>query len=182
MQIDFDKLEPGRDTDALVAEVCEGYRRERIGKDADGNHGGTEVLVPPTIGDEFYKYLPLKGEVHLGYFAPEYSTKDGDAFELQGRLREQGFDFMLTHDPGYPVYADLGRFGDPRSMSGHGAAETRAMAICIAALKAFCSAQPAEPPPVREIELKLGGGACVRTNSDGTKEALHYRFGYEDKA
>ena len=82
---DYATMAAGRDMDALIAEKVFGWRRDSVGRDADGLHGGTEVLVPPEMGDDWWRALPLKGSVHLGHFTPRWSTDFVTAWTLVER-------------------------------------------------------------------------------------------------
>jgi hypothetical protein len=90
MSTDIAEMRAGRETDALVAEKFYGWRREKIGNDYDGKHGGAEVLVPPTITD-ITPHLPLRGEVPLSYFAPNYSKDNEHAITLINDMQARGF-------------------------------------------------------------------------------------------
>lgn len=63
----------GRRLDAWVAEYVMGFRRETVNPDGNGEHGGTDVLVPPGIDHSQFNYPP-KGRIALGYFVPRYSA------------------------------------------------------------------------------------------------------------
>jgi hypothetical protein len=92
------KITANRETDALIAEHVMGYRRVTIGPDANGKHGGTEVLIPPTISErESWDYLPKAGPVPIWYFAPLWSTQLLGAMNLWNKLAAQGWTCTLAH-------------------------------------------------------------------------------------
>lgn len=87
----------GRDLDTAIAEHVAGYRREIVGPDAGGEHGGGVVLVPPTIGGDWYTTLPLKGAVHPGWYARQWSEDLDEAlWLLDQRFPATRFDVTLT--------------------------------------------------------------------------------------
>lgn len=88
-------MEPGRELDALVAELVMDYRRETVPKDANGEHGGTEVRVPPNVDHDTWVYPP-RGPVPLWYFVPRYSTSRDDAWRIIGIVRGQQFSRRLS--------------------------------------------------------------------------------------
>lgn len=81
MSIDVAAL-TGRDLDTAVAEWVMGYRVETVGKDAKGEHGGSEVLVPPTLLDDWWTTLPLIGAVPRGWYARRWSTEVEESIDL----------------------------------------------------------------------------------------------------
>ncbi len=72
----------GRALDTAIAEFVCGYRREIVGPDASGEHGGGVVLVPPTMGDNWYNTLPLKGAVPPGWYAHRWHEDEEQALWL----------------------------------------------------------------------------------------------------
>lgn len=78
-------LPPGRELDALVAEKVMGYRREKAPPDANGENGGTDVLVPPDYEVASWAYPPLGG-IALTYFVPRFSTDLTAAWRIVNKL------------------------------------------------------------------------------------------------
>lgn len=87
----------GRDLDAAIAEFVCGYRREIVGPDASGVNGGGVVLVPPTMGSDWWSTLPLKGAVPPGWYARTWSEDLDEAlWLLDQRFPAIRFDAALT--------------------------------------------------------------------------------------
>lgn len=56
--------------------VALGWEERLVGPDAKGEHGGTKVLVPPTISDhDFIEMLPRIGAVSYTWFCHDWPTK-----------------------------------------------------------------------------------------------------------
>lgn len=87
----------GRALDAAIAEFVCGYRREVVGPDASGEHGGGIVLVPPTMGEDWWATLPLKGAIPPGWYAHRWHEDDEQALWLLGqRFPVIGHDVTLA--------------------------------------------------------------------------------------
>lgn len=141
-------LPPGRELDALIAEKVMGWRREKVPRDARGESGGSDMLVPPFFYQTAYDLPPL-GQIHLTYFVPRYSTE----FEVARRA-------LLDKLPDRWLTAFDGRWHIRETLcvthqgeSGEATYETRplasgetlAHAICLAALKIVEANQTALP-------------------------------------
>ena len=136
-------LNPGRDTDGVIAERVLGYHREIVPKDGKGENGGNEYLVPPGLSKDYV--LPPKGPIHFAFHAPQVSTKEDFGFYGAGWLwvsvlAPRGWQCSLVHKPFEKEPDDRWVFHGVRmdrtqkiwSFSAH--AETIAMAICRGAL------------------------------------------------
>lgn len=138
----------GREMDALIAERIFGFRREAAPKDYDGEHGGNEVLVPPTATlAELEPILPRKGPIPFDYLVGErYSTDIAAAWQVVERLQPDvwvklhvGRSFREDFVPIVDCY--IGHYGSPDAHvveRGIGAP----LAICRAALRAAEARQP----------------------------------------
>ncbi len=129
-------LPPGRELDALVAEKVMGYRREKTPPDAQGENGGTDVLVPAVIDHPPYTYPPL-GPIGLAYFVPRYSTDLEAAGLVSANLPKR---WLAAYDGRWHVRETLsvthhGESGEATYTTRPlGSGETLAHAICLAAL------------------------------------------------
>ena len=130
-------LTAGRDTDAIVAEVVFLYRRETIGPDYYGEHGGTEVLVSPRVTlRDIAEYLPRSGPVPLGFFARRWSTDRRATEQVLQQMKRRGFSCSSWHTPdGYIRF----RFEhqDGRRGEADGQYEDKPLVVCKAALRAI---------------------------------------------
>jgi hypothetical protein len=85
--------------------------------------------------------ISLNGSIrYQGYLISEldhYSTNEGHAFEVVETMIGKGYGFSLTHDPSKRESWDCGFYDlDEPSHRGEAYADTAALAICLAALKA----------------------------------------------
>jgi hypothetical protein len=95
----------GRDLDGFIAERLQGYRVRTVGADAHKQHGGTAILVPPTISDEAYIWLlPNIGPVHRAFFVPCWSTEWRPFPELLAWLQQHGTSVLLNWAEDVPVW------------------------------------------------------------------------------
>jgi hypothetical protein len=141
--------EAGRDLDGFIAEHLRGYRVETVGKDAHGEHGGTEILVPPTLGSDWYRHLPNLGPVHRAFWAPEWSTQWRPFPDLLAWMAEHGSCLSLTIDEESRQWECSWITGGTRYT---GFAQDLRLAVCRALAKAGGAqrarrAQEGAPPP-----------------------------------
>lgn len=107
-QTELDKHPANRCMDAWVAEFVLGYRREKTPKDANGEFGGDDFLVPPGgIPADFR--LPNVGRIGLAYFAPQVSTLWDSTWQLFKRLTMQ---IACAGSGGQPTGFYVGLAGD----------------------------------------------------------------------
>jgi Phage ABA sandwich domain len=141
-----EELQPGRELDAAVAERIMGFRREKVPPDCNGLHGGTDVLVPPTIKPGSWHY-PGVGPIALTYFVPRYSTEIASAWLVAEKL---GLGIIKV-DYGWMAFLDDGRgYTDDLTidvrLDASSTANTAPHAISLCALKAAALPEAAPPP------------------------------------
>ena len=135
-QTELDNHPANRCMDAWVAEFVLGYKREKTPKDANGEFGGEDFLVPPGgISDDFR--LPPKGHIHFAYMTPPVSSRWDDAWQLLKRMTMQ---IACAGSGGQPTgfyagYAsDCGLFNPDNPCAAFDAKDEK-LAICRAAIK-----------------------------------------------
>lgn len=78
--------EYARHIDALIAEHVFHWRRDTVPPDANGDHGGAEILVPPGESLEQLRarglQLPPRGPIPLGWFTRPVTTDYNNALSL----------------------------------------------------------------------------------------------------
>lgn len=85
-------MQPGRELDALIAELLFGWRRITGPKtDYDGPCEYGDVLIPPTVTEEeAFRMMPPKGAIPFYYFVNRnWSTAISAAMEVAHAVKEK---------------------------------------------------------------------------------------------
>lgn len=138
--MDIDKLEAGREMDALIAEKVFGWRKVKGPKtDYNGPCESFDVLIPPSIDDPF-PFYPPKGAVPPYYFCRKWSTDIALAFEVVEALKQQEtwltLTYLLEYFPGEKTDRWVWQAKFRGAKHGIGYANEIPLAITSAALKA----------------------------------------------
>ena len=132
---ELDKHPANRCMDAWVAEFILGYQREKTPKDANGEFGGEDFLVP-VGGVPIGFQLPPKGRIGLAYMTPQVSGLWDHTWQLFKRLTMQIACAGSGSEPTgfYAGYAgDYGLFNPDNPCAAFDKDEK--LAICKAAIK-----------------------------------------------